>query len=309
MNVQAWLREFRVLFLVFVALPVVLGSAVAYAYEPDSFSIFYCIIAVVAMMALHAGTVILNDYFDFRSGMDVLNKERTPYSGGSGLLPEGVLSPTSVLVAGLLSFGLSGALGLYIVATRSTAILAIGLIGAAIGFFYTAPPFKLAYRGYGETARLIATPLMVLGAFVVQVPLLSAASIGSHMAALIAVLVCSLPVAFLNTAAMYIFQFPDYEADSAVGKKNLVVRLGRKNAVYVFFLLSLLAYLSIIGGILSGTLEFFAAISFIALPLSAFACKGLLNYYDRPKKLVPYMKAASDAYILATAALIVSLII
>jgi 1,4-dihydroxy-2-naphthoate octaprenyltransferase len=308
MNIQAWLKEFRVLFLIFVALPVVLGSAVAYAYEPGTFNIFYAILAVIAMMALHAGTVIINDYFDFKSGTDVLNEERTPYSGGSGLLPEGKLSPMSVLLAGLLSFGLSAVLGIFIVITRSPAVLAIGFIGAVIGFFYTAPPFKLAYRGLGETARLIATPLMVLGAFVVQVPL-SPANLNDYLLPLGAVLVSSLPVAFLNTAAMYIFQFPDYEADSAVGKKNLVVRLGRKNAVYVFILLSAMAYLALFAGILSGLLSFFAAIAFVALPLSAFACQGLLKYFDRPKSLVPYMKASSDSYILATVALTIAFLL
>ncbi|BAI62502.1 UbiA prenyltransferase family protein [Methanocella paludicola SANAE] len=308
MNIQAWLKEFRVLFLIFVALPVVMGSAVAYAYVPESFSLLYGVLAVVAMMALHAGTVIVNDYFDFKSGTDVLNKERTPYSGGSGLLPEGKLSPMSVLIAGLLSFGLSAVLGIFIVITRSPAVLAVGFIGAVIGFFYTAPPFKLAYRGLGETARLIATPLMVLGAFVVQVPL-SPANFNDFLVPLAVVFVSSLPVAFLNTAAMYIFQFPDYEADSAVGKKNLVVRLGRKNAVYVFILLSALAYLAFFAGILSGMLPYFAAIAFVALPLSAFACQGLLKYFDRPRSLVPYMKSASDSYILATIVLTVAFVL
>jgi len=301
MNLRAWLKEFRLLFLLFVALPVVLGSAVAYALEPEAFSLLYCLLSVVAMMSLHAGTVILNDYFDFKSGTDVLNKERTPYSGGSGLLPEKILGPGEVLAAGLLCFGLSGLIGAYIVLTRSPAVLAVGLAGAGIGLFYTAPPFKLAYRGLGEAARLIATPLMVLGAYLVQVP-----SSWADLYALAVVLAVSLPVAFLNTAALYIFEFPDYEADSAVGKKNLVVRLGRKNAVYLFIALSALACLSLFAGIILGLLPLYSGLAVVALPLSALACNGLMKYYDRPKSLVRYMKAASDAYILATAALIVA---
>ncbi|HTX43158.1 MAG TPA: prenyltransferase, partial [Methanocella sp.] len=192
MNINAWFKEFRVLFLLFVALPVLLGSAVAYAREPGTFSPLYCILSVIAMMALHAGTVILNDYFDFRSGTDVLNKERTPYSGGSGLLPEKILRPGQVLAAGSLCFGLSIALGFFIVLSRSPAVLAVGFAGVALGLFYTAPPLKLAYRGLGETARLIATPLMVLGAYLVQAP---SSVVG--MNALAAVIVVSLPASFL----------------------------------------------------------------------------------------------------------------
>jgi 1,4-dihydroxy-2-naphthoate octaprenyltransferase len=304
MNLRAWLKEFRVLFLLFVALPVLLGSAIAYAYEPGTFSFFYCIVSVIAMMSLHAGTVILNDYFDFRSGADVLNRERTPYSGGSGLLPENVLSPGHVLVVGLLCFGLSCLLGFYIVLTRSPAVLAVGFAGASIGFFYTAPPLKLAYRGLGETARLIATPLMVLGAYLVQVPLS-----GGDLQATTVAFVASLPVAFLNMSALYIFEFPDYEADSAVGKKNIVVRLGRKNAVYPFIAMSALAYLSLLAGILSGLLPYYSALALIALPISALACNGLMKNHGQPKQLVPYLKAASDAYILVTAALIVIFLI
>jgi 1,4-dihydroxy-2-naphthoate octaprenyltransferase len=303
MNLRAWIKEFRLLFLLFVAFPVVLGSAIAHAHEPAAFSLFYCVLSVIAMMSLHAGTVILNDYFDFRSGTDVLNKERTPYSGGSGLLPENVLSPGHVLAAGTLSFGLSVLLGLFIVFTRSPAVLAVGITGVVIGFFYTAPPFKLAYRGLGETARLVATPLMVLGAYLVQVPL------PGDVYVIAVALAASLPVAFLNTGALYIFQFPDYDADSAVGKKNLVVRLGRKNAVYPFIALSALAYLSLLSAILSGLLPYFSALAIVALPLSALACNGLMKNHNRPKQLIRYMKAASDAYILATAALIVAFLI
>ncbi len=304
MNLKAWLKEFRALFLLFVALPVILGSAVAHAREPGTFSLFYCALSVAAMMSLHAGTVILNDYFDFRSGTDVLNRERTPYSGGSGLLPEKILRPGEVLAAGSLCFGLSIALGLFIVLTRSPAVLVIGFAGVAIGLFYTAPPFKLAYRGLGETARLIATPLMVLGAYLVQAP--SSWSGPGNMAAALA---ASLPVAFLNTAALYIFEFPDYDADAAAGKKNLVVRLGRKNAVYLFIALGALAYLSLLAGILTGLLPIYSSLALAALPLSAMACNGLIRYYGRPKPLVRYMKAASDAYILAAAALIVTFLI
>jgi 1,4-dihydroxy-2-naphthoate octaprenyltransferase len=237
------------------------------------------------------------------SGTDVLNQERTPYSGGSGLLPAGILRPGQVLAAGAACFSLSIILGLFIVLTRSPLIIAVGFAGVVIGFFYTAPPFKLAYMGLGETARLIATPLMVIGAYLVQVPA------GLDANAMVIALAVSLPVAFLNTAALYIFEFPDYEADSVVGKKNLVVRLGRKNAVYLFILLSALAYVALLAGILAGILSYFAGIAFVALPLSALASIGLMKNYDAPKKLVRYMKAASDAYILATVALIVTFIL
>jgi len=301
--IDAWLKEFRVLFLLFVALPVVLGSAIAYSFAPQTFSLYYFALSVIAMLSLHSGTVLLNDYFDFKSGTDVINRERTPYSGGSGLLPDKILSPRQVASVGVLCFGLSTVIGLYIVFTRSFDLLAIGLAGVVIGFFYTAPPFKLAYRGAGELARLAMTPLIVLGAFLVQIPT------GVDLWAVCVALASSIPVALINTGALYIFEFPDYEADLASGKRNLVVRLGRKNAAYLYILINVLTFLSLLIFILLGLIPFLAGLAFILVPLSALACRGLLRNYDRPQNLIPYMKATSDAYIILTIALIVAFLV
>lgn len=309
MSIKAWLKEFRVLFLLFVALPVVLGSAIAFYFRPGEFSLAYFFLSVVAMIFLHAGTVILNDYFDYKSGTDVINEERTPYSGGSGLLPEKVLSPGQVFTAGALCFSVSVLLGLYIVATRSPEVLLLGVAGVGIGVFYTAPPFKLAYRGLGETARLIATPLMVLGGYITQVPVSSTESLAGLTVPMLAIIAASLPVALLNVAALYIFEFPDYAADSAVGKKNLVVRLGTRNAVYLYVLFCALAYASLLLGILAGLLPWATGVAIIALPLSVRSCVGLFMGHDRPKALISSLKASSDAYVLATTALIISFLI
>ena len=205
-----------------------------------------------------------------------------------------------MLAASIACFILCILLGLYIVLTRSPILLVIGMAGLLLGLFYTAPPVKLAYRGLGEAARMIATPLIVLGAFLVQVPVASQAELSQAAMPLLVAFFSSLPVAFLNTAALYIFEFPDYDADAATGKRNLVVRLGKKNAVYVFYFLSALAYVSVPVFILLGYLPVLSGIALVTLPLSAFSAYGLMNYYDSPKKLVRYLKSASDAYVITT---------
>jgi 1,4-dihydroxy-2-naphthoate octaprenyltransferase len=298
--INAWLKELRILFLLFVTLPVILGAAVAYTYDPGQFSLLYFLVSAAAMMSLHAGTVILNDYFDYRSGTDVINRERTPYSGGSGLLPDNILKPWQVLATGIACFALCAILGLYIVFTRSPIVLIIGMAGMLLGFFYTAPPFKLAYRGFGELERTIATPLIVLGAFFVQIPVSSMAGLSQVASPVLVAFLASLPVAFLNTAALYIFEFPDHDADLSAGKRNLVVRLGRKRAVLIFYFLGAMSYISIPAFILLGYLPVLSGIALVALPLSALSALGLMQYYDRPKKLIRYMKSASDAYVIAT---------
>ncbi|MCD1296123.1 1,4-dihydroxy-2-naphthoate prenyltransferase [Methanocella sp. CWC-04] len=307
--IKAWIKEFRGLFLLFVTLPVILGSVISFVFYPEAFSLYYFLISVIAMLSLHAGTVILNDFFDFKSGTDVINTERTPYSGGSGLLPGNVLKPKQVFIAGLFCFMICTVLGIFIVLTRSPIVMVIGVIGVVLGFFYTAPPFKLAYRGFGEIARLIATPLMVLGAFFVQVPVGSGWEVIQYMEGIAVATIASLPLAFLNTGALYIFEFPDYNADIKVGKKNLVVRLGRQKASYVYVLLNILAYLSLTIGIYTGILPLMAGIVFILIPLSAASILGLMRYFDHVKRLVPYLKIASDTYVIASILMIVAFMV
>ena len=308
-NVDAWVREFRLRFLLFVTLPVILGSAIAYAYFPGQFSLPYFILAAVAMMLLHAGTIIINDYFDYTSGTDVINRSRTPYSGGSGMLPDKILEPGQVLAASILCFAVCIVLGIFIVITRSTGVLLIGLAGLWLGVAYTVPPFKLAYRGLGEMARLIATPLIVLGAFLVQVPLSSWPGIDAALPAIAACLAASAPVALLNTAALYIFEFPDYEADRQTGKRNLVVRLGRKKAANLFIAMHALAYISLAAFVITRHMPWAGLTVFLLLPVSVYAAIGLAKYNAEAKALVPYMRAASGAYIIATALLALAFIL
>lgn len=308
-NIRAWLIEFRYRFLLFVTLPVLIGSAIAYTYYPSQFSLTYFLLTVVAMLLLHAGTIIINDYYDYLSGTDVLNTARTPYSGGSGLLPDRVLKPAHVLAVGLACFGVCILVGLFIVVTRSPAILLIGVAGVCLGVAYTMPPFKLSYRGLGELARLIATPLIVVGAFIVQVPIMSIPAVNASLTAIVACLAVSLPVAFFNTAALYIFEFPDYAADLQVGKKNLVVRLGTKNAAYLFVLLQVMAYVSMLAAVFLGILPWTVAIIAILLPLSVYAILGLLKYNADAFKLLPYLKAASNIYIISSILLVIALLV
>ncbi len=91
----------------------------AYRYYPGLFSWPYFLLSLAAILLLHAGAIAFNDYFDFRSGADVIDRERTPFTGGTGLLVDGTLKPYQVLAAGSLCFAVCIAIGMYIVFTRS----------------------------------------------------------------------------------------------------------------------------------------------------------------------------------------------
>lgn len=155
----AWVKEFRVLFLFFAVVPLATGSAVAYHYYPGQFSWPYFFLSLAAILLLHAGAIAFNDYFDFRSSADVIGRERTPFTGGTGLLVDGTLKPYQVLAAGSLCFVVCIVIGLYIVFTRSPIIFLFGVVGVALGVFYTAPPLMLAYRLLVKSPGWLRFPL------------------------------------------------------------------------------------------------------------------------------------------------------
>jgi len=273
-SIKLWFNATRPKFLTAVIIPIILGSVIALVYE-NVFYPLYFVLALAGGIALHAGTNMVNDYFDFKSGTDIINKEVTPFSGGSDFLRNGILKPRDVLVVSLIWLGIGLSIGLYFMFVIGWFLLLLGIIGALCGFFYV----NIASKGLGEAAIGINFgPLCVLGAYYVQTTKIT-----------LIPLIASLPIAFLITAVIWINQFPDYVADKEVGKDHLIVRIGRSlSAVRVYHGLILGTYASIALGIVFSFLPLFCLISFITLPL--FAIPGMKishkNYLDTPK-LIP----------------------
>jgi 1,4-dihydroxy-2-naphthoate octaprenyltransferase len=305
----AWIREFRLLFLLFAAVPLATGSIVAYLHYPGLFSWPYFGVSLAAILLLHAGTIALNDYFDFRTGADVINRERTPFTGGTGLLVDGTLRPVHVLYAGLCCFMLCIALGMLIVLARSPIILLFGVIGVGLGAFYTAPPLRLAYRLLGEITWLVSFPLTALGALFVQAPPLSVAELVAMQPAIAAAVASIMPVALLATAGFLVLEFPDYRADRAAGKLGLAVLAGRRKAIGLFALACLLAYASLVGAVLLGLVPAAGLSALITVPLFLWVGAGLLKYYETPAKLVPYIAVGAGAIYLTGILIMISLLI
>ncbi len=273
----AWAKEFRLLFLLFVILPVTLGSVIALKYDGGGVSRLYYGISVVAILLLHAGTIAYNDLFDYLSGNDVINKARTIFTGGSGLIPE-VLKPLEVFTAGSLCFGLCILIGLFIAWTRSLLLLPIGMIGIGMGVFYSVPPLKLSYRLLGEITWFLSIPLIALGAFIVQVPIASLDTLFQHSGTFWIIVVASLPLAFMGTCGIFILEFPDRDADRAVKKWNLMSVFGRTPGVYFFVALCLLSYATLLLGIALGMIPLRGILMLITVPLMAMATLGLIKY-------------------------------
>ncbi|MBO8183370.1 MAG: 1,4-dihydroxy-2-naphthoate octaprenyltransferase [Archaeoglobus sp.] len=276
-KLKIWVRELRVPFLTASIVPVILGTLVA-LIKTGEIDLFYFALTLVGVCLLHAATNVANDYFDYKSGTDNVNVEFiTPFSGGSRVIQQGLMSPKEVLAEAIILFGLGALIGLYLTFARGITVLYLGIIGIVSGFFYTAPPFKFASKGIGELlVGLNFGVLVVLGSYYVQTQSLA-----------IEPLLASLPVSFLITAVLWINEFPDYKADRETGKLTLVVRLGRRKAVSIYTLLMYIPYAAILVFILLGHLPLFFLIGLLTLPKAKAAVSIAKRFYEDPRNLAP----------------------
>ena len=170
---------------------------------------------------------------DFDSGTDraVAPEDRSPFSGGKRVLIDGLLTRKQTVGIAAVNYLLGIAAGLLLVSYRGAPILWLGLVGVALAFFYHAPPFKLSYRGLGELAvGLCYGPLITSGTYLVQ-----------RGTVTLEVILLSSLLGLLIAAFLWINEFPDYRADLASGRLNLVVQLGRPKAARVFVAIMMVA--------------------------------------------------------------------
>ncbi len=268
------MKVLRAPFFTAVLIPVFLGAAVAW-YSFKVFDPTYLVLSLIGAVCVNAGTNLANDYFDYKSGCDLVNTDFTsPFSGGSGLLPRGVLSPEKVHLASLISFVFAGLIGVFFALTRGWIVFALGLIGAFSGYFYTT---QLATRGIGEVmVGLNCGPLVVLGSYYVQTQSIALEPI-----------VASIPIGILILAVLWVNEIPDLDADAKAGKTTLVTRIGRKRAADIYGTLMFSTYAIILLAVSLSLLPVFTLLSFLTIPLAIRAVYVARRNYGDPRKLIP----------------------
>jgi 1,4-dihydroxy-2-naphthoate octaprenyltransferase len=185
---------------------------------------------------MHASFNVFNDVFDELNGSDRANNQRIyPFTGGSRFIQNGVLSLQQMRRWALLLLFFAVLLGSLLLIEKGPYILIFGLLGIALGLFYSAPPLQLASRGLGEFAVATGFGLLpVTGAAWVQYGSFDMQS-----------LLLSIPVSCWVANILIINELPDVQADTAAGKRTLVVRLGTTTTRRLYLALSMLAFLSI----------------------------------------------------------------
>lgn len=224
---RVWINTSRPATLTAAVSPVLVGTAVA-AWE-GAFHLGIFALTLLAGVLLQAGVNYLNEYFDWKYGLDTSQS-----LGSSTVIFRGEMTGAQVLGLGLGCFAAATALGVWLIALIGPAILLFGLTALFIGYFYSARPFKFAARGLGDLMVYIAMGfLMVWGAYYVQLPRWSWAAFAA-----------SVPAGFLVVAILNMNNVRDYHDDLAVNKRTLPVRFGRAFGVRYHAALLYGAYIS-----------------------------------------------------------------
>ncbi len=245
------------------------------------------LLTILLALLVHAAGNVLNDYFDALSGADELNTRRLfPFTGGSRLIQNGVISTRGMGVFGCLLLLVVIPPGLWL-AADTPGLIGIGMAGMVLAWAYTAPPLKLVCRGLGEIVIFACWLLVVIGADHVQrgsfdwMPLIAGA-----------------PFALLVANLLFINQFPDHDGDTRGGKLTLVVRLGPEQAKWLYFLFALIAHLGLLLAIERGMLPQVSAIALLTLVMSLHAGRMLRQHASIPEELGPAIKLTIAAALL-----------
>jgi len=271
MRLKIWLLETRPQFLLLSVVLVLLGTAIA--WHEGSFDLLKFALTMIGLVLAHSSVNILNDYFDYKSGID-LETRRTPFSGGSGILPVGLLKPRSVYIYGVGCLIAALAIGIYLTFISGWQLLPLILLGGPVIYFYTSHLTKWLV---GELwAGLGLGMLPVLGTYFVQTSRYS-----------VEALMASLAPAFLTANLLFINEFPDVEADRKGGRYNLVIALGCKTAGRLYAGLMVLTYLSIVCGVILKLIPSACLIGLASMPFAFKAISITFKHYDNVDNLIP----------------------
>ncbi len=271
----AVLGSMRPNFLLLTPACVVLGLAVAwwrgFAIDWGQF-----LLVLAGAVAAHIAVNALNEYADFRSGLD-FKTIKTPFSGGTGTLPANPDQAPAALATGLAAVGVTAAIGIYFVVVRGWGLLPLGLLGLLNIVAYT-PRITRSWLLCLLAPGLGFGPMMVMGT--------EFCLAGSYSWTGVVV---SLTPLFLVSNLLLLNQFPDLEPDREVGRRHLIIRTGLGSGVTVYGLFLLGAYVAPIAGWLLGLLPAGALLGLVTAPLAVQTYRGVRAHAASIERLLPSM--------------------
>ncbi len=236
------------------AISVSVGAALAATHGRFSWPLY--LLTALALIAVHGGVNLMNDFFDYRSGVDIEEVATARYRPHP--LVDGKIDPMAVLWVSVLLLLVGGVLGLLLAALRGWEILWIGLVGLAAGVFYTAPPFSYKYKALGElSVFLMWGPLSVEAAYFIQLRQFSWAAFW-----------VSIPFGVLVALVLFANNLRDAKTDKCAEVSNLAILFGPENGPLVYASMVLAALAAVVVMSLVGPLGPWSLIVLLSLPVA-----------------------------------------
>ena len=273
--ISVWLRVIRIRFLLASVIAVSLGLAINW-WQTGSIEIFDAILTMCGVLALHASVDLLNDYWDFKRGIDTAT-QRTKMSGGTGVLPEGLLKPKQVYAAGIIFLIAGAVIGAYFVFTDGIIIGLILAFAVLSVYFYST---KIVDWGLAEIFIVIKGTMIVIGTCFIQTTQITESAI-----------LGGIVVGILSSFVLFITSFPDHDADKAKGRKTLVINLGKQKACSLFWVFPIIFYSVSIFAIVIEIFPIYCLIILSTVPLLIKFGKKLKQNYEKLDKLLPIMSS------------------
>jgi 1,4-dihydroxy-2-naphthoate octaprenyltransferase len=265
----------RLPFLILAPACALVGVGTA-AWTGASINVLHLILALVGAITAHISVNVLNEYFDFKSGLDMKTR-RTPFSGGSGTLPENPEMARSALNLGLIAAAITALIGVYFLYVWGLALLPLGILGLLVILSYTKwitknPLVCLVAPGLGfGTFMVMGTDFVLSGSYTWTA------------------FIASLVPFFLVNDLLLLNQLPDAEADETVGRRHLPIVAGKRTSSIVYVLFLVAAYLSIVVGVVLRLLPAASLLGLVTLIIAIPLAIGAYRYAEDMEQLMPFL--------------------
>jgi 1,4-dihydroxy-2-naphthoate octaprenyltransferase len=275
-NIKGWIVLSRPPFHTVGILPFILGTILAYKIN-SAISAEIFILGVAGVILIMLSTYHSGEYFDYQGDVISNRLHDNQFAGGTRILPRGEISPLVPFWTSIVTLILAGIIGIILQFVLKTGpyTLLLGFLGAFAGFFYSTKPVRLVQRGIGEIfIGFCYGWLPVASAFYIQTGTIHSII---HWVAI--------PIGLSIFNVILLNEFPDYEADKATNKKNLLYRIGKQKGMLLYVVFNLLASLCMLASPMMGipfkVVYFYLPFLLISLYLIFMMLRG--RHEDRKK--------------------------
>ncbi len=251
-----------------------LGTSIAF-YD-GFFHLGHALLACLGIIVGHVSVNVFNEYFDYKSGID-LHTKPTPFSGGSGAMPQGLFTEKQALWLGVITFAALIPIGVYFLFAAGWMLLPLLVVAAFCILLYSPVILRRYWPEWSPGVGLGV--ITVLGVYFVLT--------GEYN---VRAVVATIPSFILVHNLLLLNEFPDIAADIGGGRKTTPITWGTKKAAGLYAVMTVLVYVALIAGVLTGQMPAPALLGLLTIPIAVKAIRGS-QHYDDMERFLPAMSA------------------